>query len=130
MPQFSKASLEKLETCHPDLQRLFKTVILFFDCTIVCGHRKEKEQHEAFVTGHSNVDWPFGNHNSLPSNAVDAMPFPIDWGDDERIAYFAGFVMGISKMLGIHIRWGHDWDEDTDLKDQKLMDSPHYELVK
>jgi peptidoglycan L-alanyl-D-glutamate endopeptidase CwlK len=130
MPRFSEASLEKLETCHPDLRRLFKTVILFFDCTIVCGHRGEKEQHEAFINHNSNVDWPDGNHNSVPSYAVDAMPYPIDWDDAERIAHFAGMVMGIAAMMGIKVRWGHDWDGDTDLRDQKFIDAPHYVLIK
>jgi len=130
MPRFSETSLQKLGTCHPDLQRLFKVVITFFDCKIICGYRGQEEQHEAYITNHSTVDWPNGKHNTLPSDAVDVMPYPINWDDAERIAYFAGLVMGVAKMMGIAIRWGHDWDGDTDLHDQKLIDSPHYELIK
>ncbi len=68
-------------------------------------------------------------HNLDPSRAVDAIPYPVDWEDIERMAYFAGVVMTTAKWMSIPIRWGNDWDGDTDLRDNSLNDRPHYELL-
>lgn len=130
MPQFSKKSNDRLATCHSDLIRLFNEVVKHFDCTILQGHRGEEEQNKAFNEGKSQLQWPNGNHNAMPSNAVDVIPYPIDWGDRERMSYFAGVVKGIGESMGIKIRWGGDWDNDTQVKDNRFDDLVHFELVK
>lgn len=129
MFQFSEASKKHLDTCHPDLQKLMNEVIKWYDCTILCGHRGEDDQNKAFANGNSKLEWPSGKHNSLPSKAVDAAPFPLDWNDIKRFYHFIGFVKGIAKGLRIDIRCGLDWDSDNDFKDQKFNDLPHIELV-
>jgi hypothetical protein len=48
------------------------------DFKILCGHREEKEQNEAFNKGNSKLKWPQSKHNSLPSLAVDIAPFPVN----------------------------------------------------
>lgn len=133
MPQFSKASAEKLATCHPDLQLIFNEVIKHFDCTIIEGHRGQAAQDEAFRTGKSKLQWPNGEHNKTPSSAVDVAPClngKIDWNDAGYFKFFAGFVKGIACQKGIKLRWGGDWDSDNDLKDQNFNDLPHFELGK
>jgi len=128
MRKFSQLSIERLNTCHPDLIRLFNEVIKVVDCTIVCGHRGEKEQNEAFRTGKSKLKFPNSKHNSSPSMAVDVVPWPVDWTDYKRFYHFAGIVYGVAHSLGIRIRWGGDWDGDFNLKEEKFLDLPHYEL--
>ncbi len=128
MPQFGKTSLEKLATCHPDLQKLFGEVIKHYDCTIIEGHRSDEDQLKAFNAGKSKIK-SGGNHNQTPSLAVDVVPWPVDWNDKNRFYHFAGRVQGIAQMLNIKIRWGGDWDSDNDLKDQNFYDLPHFELV-
>ena len=71
MPTFSAISRERLESCDERLQRVFQAVIRCFDCSIIEGHRGQAEQHRAYMTGKSKVDWPKGKHNTLPSKAVD-----------------------------------------------------------
>ena len=129
MASFGKSSLEKLATCDEDIQRVFKEVVKYFDCTIIEGHRGRAAQHKAYMDGKSELDWPNGKHNSLPSKAVDVMPYPIDWDDIQRLCYFAGFVMSTALRMGVKLRWGKDWDGDTDLNDQKFKDGPHFEKV-
>lgn len=80
MAKFSSTSQEKLLTCHPDLQKVFKEVIKTFDCTILVGHRDQQAQDKAFAEGKSKKSWPDSKHNTTPSRAVDVAPFPIDWG--------------------------------------------------
>ncbi len=129
MPSFSKASRKRLETCHPDLQRLMNEVIKHWDCTVLEGHRTEHRQNEMVRTGTSQLKWPLSKHNRTPSEAVDVAPYPIDWQDIERFRAFGGFVLGVAAMLEIPIRWGGDWNGNRDFKDQKFHDLPHFELL-
>lgn len=101
---YSPRSTERLETCAPRLQEIFNRVIESVDCTIIEGHRDDERQNEMFRTGKSQLQWPDGKHNSEPSLAVDAAPYPIDWQDRERATLFAGFVIGIAKGLGGTLR--------------------------
>lgn len=127
MPSFSKSSKSKLDTCHPELQRLFNEVIKTYDCTIVCGHRGEKEQNEAYENGYSTLKYPRSKHNSTPSMAVDVMPYPIKWNDKSRHLHFAGYVQATADRLGIKVRWGGNFDGDQSL-DNGFIDRPHWEL--
>jgi peptidoglycan L-alanyl-D-glutamate endopeptidase CwlK len=130
MPYFSERSRTNLETCHTDLQRVFNVVINFYDCTILEGHRTEYDQNKYFDEGKSKLQWPDSKHNKMPSLAVDAVPYPIDWQDKRRFYHFAGFVLGVASMMGIKLRCGIDWDGDFSFKDQSFHDYPHFELVK
>ncbi len=136
MAKYSQESLAQLATADLLLQRLFKTVILYRDNTILEGHRGQELQHKYFAEGKSKKDWPDGEHNKLPSNAVDSVPYPIDWdkvNKNDRWAInemylYAGLVLGIAAMLGIPVRWGGDWDGDGAITDQQFHDLPHFEL--
>jgi peptidoglycan L-alanyl-D-glutamate endopeptidase CwlK len=126
MPRFSAKSLSKLDTCHPVLRRLFKSVIEETDFSVICGHRGEKEQNEAFSTGHSKLKWPKSKHNVSPSMAVDVVPYPIDWDDISRFKALADVVkkhwsdIPKAEKLGYELQWGGDWDG--------FKDYPHWEL--
>ncbi len=37
--------------------------------------------------------------------------------------------MGIASQMGTPLRWGGDWDGDTELRDQKFVDLPHFEVL-
>ena len=134
MPKFSKESIEQLDTCHPDLQILFIEVIKYWDCKVICGNRNKEKQNKAFAEGKSQKQFPYSNHNQLPSIAIDAVPYPINWEtknpkDLARWYAFAGFVLGVASQMGIKIKWGGDWDSDKDFKDQDFNDLPHFELA-
>jgi len=135
MAKFGKTSTSRLRQCHNDLQILFNEVVRHFDCSVICGHRSQPEQDEAFEKGFSKVKFPNSKHNQFPSLAVDVVPYPIDWNDTKRMIHFAGLVKGLSIKLieegkiNHHIRWGGDWDSDTELKDNKFQDYPHFELL-
>ena len=129
MPIYSARSLSRLRTCDPRLIEVFEEVIKHFDCAILEGHRGEKEQTDHFLAGRSKVQFPNSKHNSTPSRAVDAAPYPINFKDRERFCVFAGLVMGIGLMKGVKIRWGGDWDQDTEVIDNGFDDLPHFEIV-
>ena len=132
MPKFGTKSIERLNTCHPDLIAVFNEVIKYYDCTVTCGYRGEEDQNKAFDEGRSNARYPKGKHNNSPSTAVDIYPYPVDFENYDRLSHFAGFVLGIANTMGIKLRWGRDWHQEfwTKKKDTtKLMDYPHFELV-
>lgn len=129
MAKFGKSSMIKLQTCHPKLQELFHDVIQYIDCSIICGHRGEAEQQAAFEMGTSRAQFGESKHNLVPSMAVDAVPYPLNWGDKDSFVYFAGIVLGIARAKGIKIKWGGDWNMNHNLKDQSLFDLPHFELM-
>ena len=128
MPSFGKKSQERLNTCDPRLVELFEIVIEDFDCSVLEGYREKEAQNRAFDEGKSKLRFPEGNHNKYPSLAVDVAPYPIDWEDRDRFHYFAGFVKGVASQLGLDIRWGGDWDSDTQTKDNNFDDLPHFEV--
>jgi len=129
MPAFSDKSLAKLATCHPLLQRVFHEVIRDFDCTVLEGHRDKDRQNQMVAEGKSQVRWPDGKHNTVPSCAVDVTPYPIQWDDRERQTLFAGYVLATAKAMGVNLRWGGDWDRDTEVRDNTFDDLVHFELV-
>jgi len=152
MPKFSINSLNKLETCHNDLQTLFHYVIRYFDCTILCGHRSQSEQFELYkqgrildgelwITENKNevVTYKDGfckksQHNFEPSRAVDVVPYPIEWKNTDRMRFFIGYVLGIARMLKDYnaideeIVSGIDWNSNTILTDQRFRDFPHFQI--
>ena len=79
---FSSRSMDRLKTCHPALQQVFREVVKIHDCMIVEGHRPEEGQTAAVLGGTSQLPWPRSRHNSIPSLAVDVAPMidgQIDW---------------------------------------------------
>ena len=128
MPKFGKTSLKKLATCDKRLQEVFNEVIKTVDCSVLEGHRDKDRQNMLYKEGKTKLTFPKGRHNSSPSNAVDVVPYPVDWGDRERFHLFAGFVLGIAKGMDINLRWGGDWNRNWQVDDNKFDDFPHFEL--
>ena len=124
MPKFSKRSQDRLNSTDERLIELFNEVVKHFDCTILEGKRTVDRQKMLVAQGKSKTM----NSKHLTGKAVDVAPYPIDWNDRERFTYFAGFVQGIASQKGFNIRWGGDWDQDKDLKDNSFDDLPHFEL--
>jgi len=135
MPKFSQLSFSKLSTCHPDLRTLFFEVIKHFNCIVLEGYRNQEDQERAFDNGNTRLHWPHGKHNSTLSMAVDVAPYPVDWANDKRHYWFAGFVTGIAQRLKDEgkmehsVRFGGDWNRDNDINDEYFKDLVHFELI-
>jgi len=129
MAKFGKRSKERLATCDERLQQVFNEVIKYIDCSVLEGHRSEERQNKLYEEGKTKVRYPKGRHNSKPSRAVDVTPYPVDWADRERQTLFAGFVLGLARGMGIHLRWGGDWNMNFEVKDNRFDDFPHFEII-
>ncbi len=150
MSVYSLKSQDRLNTCHPDLIRLFNKVIEGYNCTILCGRRGKKEQEKAYADKKSKVRYPYSSHNRYPSKGVDPSPYPIpkNWGkiswklipkqhretiqkeikELHKFYHFNGYVKGVADCNDISIRQGHDWDGDFNFNDQTFDDLVHVEV--
>lgn len=135
MPKFGEQSLNRLSTCHQDLQLVMHEAIKEIDFTILHGYRSPEEQFEIYKQGRRLVNGKWtkvgttfteldgkikkSKHNYSPSLAVDIAPYPIDWNDYERFRQLAKVVMRCSEDLGIKLKWGGNFT---------WKDLPHFQL--
>lgn len=148
MAGYGKTSLSRLNTCHKDLQEVMRLVIsilpytcpdsglVITDCGIIEGHRGQLLQDTYFEQQKSQVKFPNGKHNTIPSMAVDTLPMSRGkymWSDKDLQEAYAKLVMGVAEKVGVKLRWGADWDGDgirvDKDNDEKFFDGPHFELV-
>ena len=126
MPKFSRASAQRLATCHPDIRQVCEQLIKTYDFSVTCGHRGKAEQDKAVAQGKSRAKWPASAHNKLPSLAVDIVPYPVDWNDTGRFRELAAAFFAVANLLkergeiSSQFVWGGNW--------RTLKDYPHYEI--
>ena len=132
--RFGKTSQMKLYTAHPDLEIIMEDALDtgIMDFSIIEGHRGEIEQNRYYKLGKSRVKFPDGKHNKIPSRAVDAAPFingKVSW-NRLHCCVLAGIILACAAKRGIKLRWGGNWDMDSEpITDQDFQDLVHFELV-
>lgn len=143
MPKFSLVSVRKLDSCDFRIQKVMDEAIQLYDFIVVEGHRSIARQQALYKQGRTepgeivtqvdgiNVK---GMHNWIPSRAIDIAPYSYklkgpDWDNRDGFLILTGIILGIAKALDIKLRWGGDWNGNWDMKDQKLHDLGHFELV-
>lgn len=120
MYKFGDKSQEKLNTVHPDLQKLFIAAITAspLDFSITEGIRSLERQKELVAAKKSTTM----NSRHLTGKAVDIAVFvdgKVTW-DAKYYKVVADHIKQVAVKLGIAIKWGGDW--------VSFNDSPHFEL--
>ena len=144
MAKFGQNSLDKLATCHPDIQKVMHEAIKHYDFTVLYGHRTAAEQLSLYKQGRKLVDGKWvrigktvtdkdgtvkkSKHNYSPSVAIDIAPYPINWNNLTRFKELKEVVFKAAEKVGVKLVWGADWDGDGDIAEHSLQDYPHYEL--
>lgn len=131
MNVFGLGSRRELSTCDFRLQQLAHRVLPIKDHSVVKGHRPEDEQNDAFREGHSELPWPDGKHNGIPSKAMDVRTYPVPANESdlrEEQLYLLGMYKGVAAELGIPVRTGGDWDRDGEIADNNFDDFFHIEI--
>lgn len=141
MNKYGLASEGNLASVHPRLAMVFRSVLKFFDHSILGGIRSVEQQRKNVAAGLSQTM----NSMHLPqadglSHAVDAAPFPQHWDDElntkkhrvytpweAQLFYFAGFVVGHAAALGVKIRYGGDFNRNNSVMDSNFEDLDHFE---
>jgi len=139
--KFGSTSLERLETCHKDLQLIAREAIKYtqVDFGIACGYRSPEDQLKAFKAGFSQIDGITrkGKHNYSPSLAMDIYAWigKASW-DIRYMLYLGGVITSVAMRLKDdgkithEVRYGGNWDGDGILMDdQSFNDLPHFELI-
>lgn len=131
MYKFSKRSLDKLETCEEDLQKVLHKAIEWVDFSIIEGRRTKSRQRELVRQGYSTTmkSRHLPNENGL-SEAVDIIPYPVvvdgvscwDEKGHKRFNQLYGYIMAAAKEVGVELEWGGNW--------KSFFDAPHYQLKK
>lgn len=136
---YSQTSMKRLITCEDRLQALAHAYLdlNLMDAHIQDGARDQKTQDDYFESGKSKVPWPVGKHCApVPSvreksEAVDIVPVingQLSW-NNYHCSVQAGALLALSKVMGIPIRWGGNWDRDHEpITDQDFQDLVHFEL--
>lgn len=121
-------SLERLDTCHPDLRKLVLAVAAGIDAgdlvtagigdlTVLCGYRGEAEQNLAFSRKTSKLRYPDSKHNISPhARAVDIAAYPYEAADMQSALVLRGYVLAVASALRVRLRV-ISWD------------GPHFELA-
>jgi peptidoglycan L-alanyl-D-glutamate endopeptidase CwlK len=144
---FGKRSEDALTSCDPRLTKVMREALRLSDVDfgVVQGARTIEQQRDYFRKGNSRVnpDAYIGNLPKLYAAAKHitgpGMPFSracdiIVSGkksyDIPTLCYIAGVVLTCAKNMGVPMRSGINWDQDSEiLTDQTLIDAVHFELV-
>nr|DAS83452.1 MAG TPA: L alanyl D glutamate peptidase endolysin [Caudoviricetes sp.] len=124
--KFGKRSLDNLRGVHPDLVKVANRALELspIDFTITEGLRTVARQKELVAKGLSKTM----NSRHITGHAVDIVPLPVDWNNAQPFVEVSKYFFQAARELGVAIRWGGDWNENGDWKDEKFRDLPHYEL--
>lgn len=120
MFHFSTKSKNILNSVNPKLQKLFNEVIKYYDISVISGFRTVEEQQELFRQNRSRCDGINTISKHQTRNAVDVVPYPINWEDISKFYEVAGCVKTIANQQGLKIIWGGDW--------KSFKDYPHWEI--
>ena len=116
MPSFGTNSKRRLATCDPLLKEVLNEAINHFDFSVIWGHRGRYHQNRVYREGYSKVQWPNSRHNSMPSRAVDIIPYPGGFSNDDEVFYkMATYIFRAANKTGTHISWGGHWKSFSDL---------------
>lgn len=119
--KFGQKSLDKLRTCHDDLQLLCHAILQEMDITVLCGYRNKEDQDKAVASGNSKTPYPTSKHNKQPSEAVDIAPYPVNFNDIDGFNKMLDIAERCAEKMGIEIRLGRTFS---------FKDYPHLELKK
>ena len=132
--KFSKLSEQRLTGLNPKLVQVVRTALTKTkqDFLVLEGLRTPQRQRELYNQGRTTpgkvVTWTMKSKH-LSGDAVDLVPYPVDWDTASKFDLIALAMFEAANDLGIKIRWGADWDQDGKPRERGEYDSPHFELA-
>ena len=125
MFKLGKRSEERLVGVNPALVAVVRRAIELstVDFTVLEGKRTLERQQELFDQGRTKpgkiVTWTMKSKH-LDGDAVDLVPFPVDWSDTKKFDAIAKAMFAAASELGVKLRWGADWDGDGKPREKVL----------
>jgi len=107
-----------LISVNADLVRVVNRAIEIteVDFTVIEGLRTKERQAQLFATGNTRTM----NSRHIVGQAVDVVPYPVDWNDTARFRLVAKAMKQAAKELDVKLTWGGDW--------KSFVDMPHYQI--
>ena len=131
----SDRSLKRLEGVNDDLIKIVKLAIrrtpVDFGVAWCGGFRTPEEQNQLFKDGYSQCD---GYEKLSKHQFGDAVDLQVFVGgaavqNEKMQCIVAGVMSSCASELDVKIRWGGDWDQDGDVRDNVFNDLYHFELI-
>ena len=136
---FSNTSLTRLQTCHPDIQKVIHRAmeITTMDFMVLEGERTKEQAYINWGKGRtaaqlsakgiptkyaqpslSKVTWLSDPLNSKHIkqkdgyvHAIDLCPYPISWEDIPAFQKLGKIIKQAAKDVNVKIEWGGDWSK-------------------
>lgn len=131
----SERSLKRLEGVEEDLAKVVRLAIMRtpvdFGVAWLGGMRTPEEQNQLYKDGYSKCDGYEKLSKHQFGEAVDLQVFVGGSAvQNERMqCIVAGVMFACATELGVTLRWGLDWDQDGDIRDNVFNDIYHFELM-
>jgi peptidoglycan L-alanyl-D-glutamate endopeptidase CwlK len=131
----SERSLLRLKDVNPKLINLcllgIKRTPIDFGIAYQGGKRTAEEQNQLFKDGYSKCDGYKIQSNHQSGDAFDINVFVNSKvvENKEMLCVVAGVMFSCAEELNIKIRWGLDWDQDGDIRDNTFNDMYHFEII-
>ncbi|AHK11836.1 DD-transpeptidase [Shewanella sp. phage 3/49] len=111
-------SKSNLAGVNADLVRVVERAIQITDVdfTVIEGLRTKERQVQLFKDGKTRTM----NSRHIIGQAVDVIPYPVDWNDTARFRLVAKAIKQAASELDVKITWGGDW--------KSFVDMPHYQI--
>ncbi|MBS9781218.1 MAG: M15 family metallopeptidase [Gammaproteobacteria bacterium] len=138
MYKLGKRSKDRLKGVNNDLVAVVKRAIEITgqDFAVIEGLRTKKRQRYLKQLGYS---WTL-NSKHLIGHAVDLAPWvikngkgTIDWKDIKKFEVIKKAMFRAADELNVAIRWGGDWNQNGDYRDEirrGSFDGAHFELMR
>lgn len=134
--KFGKGSEAQLATVKPALQKVARRALELspYDFTIVQGIRTLKQSEQNKANGTSFLSDP-SKSKHITGDAIDFAPFidgKINWNDYEAFWKVKQAFEQAGKELGVKLRFGADWNNSNDYRDEiqrGSYDGGHVELI-
>lgn len=123
MKNLTERDMNRLSTCHVDLQSIVIKAAALTPLMVIWGFRNEEQQNDEKKNGYSPLAWPDSKHNhmedGLPQSlAVDLAPLPLEWKNLQHFRVLASYMWQVSVQSKINLKWlGH------------IGDYGHFELI-
>jgi peptidoglycan L-alanyl-D-glutamate endopeptidase CwlK len=131
----SVRSEKNLVGVHEDLVKVVREVAKTYPILVIEGLRSKERQEELFSQGRTKpgpiVTWTKSSKH-LTGEAVDVVLLKdgkIDWNDSSAFIELGRVMLETATQLGIKLRWGYNWDGDTNLREKGENDGPHFQLI-
>jgi len=132
--RLSQRSLDRLEGCDPKILKIVNLAITYtaidFGIAHNGGFRSAEKQNKIFKDGASTKDGHEKRSKHQDGIAFDYLCYDnngVTWNKHHYFMVY-GAIHAAAEHLGIAIRWGGNWDGDSDFNDQNFNDYGHVEL--